>query len=89
MDFTAGWRFDSTGACMTIPQAAGPQAEATACASQRSRASAHPTQARFCMHAGVLAQQENPLPRSANLQDHPNSVKFTLLQQITVCVPNF
>jgi nitrite reductase/ring-hydroxylating ferredoxin subunit len=37
-----GWRFQGGGACVRVPQAASPFAEQTACASQRSCASAHP-----------------------------------------------
>lgn len=38
-----GWRFDSSGACTRIPQAASAEAEALACRSHRACAVAHPT----------------------------------------------
>lgn len=39
-----GWRFEKDGSCSSIPQALDPKAAATACASQRSCATAFPTQ---------------------------------------------
>jgi phenylpropionate dioxygenase-like ring-hydroxylating dioxygenase large terminal subunit len=38
-----GWRFQADGTCSSIPQALDPKAAATACASQRSCATAFPT----------------------------------------------
>lgn len=41
-----GWRFDSTGACVDIPQAIGPDAVAKAAQVPRACAAAHPVSAR-------------------------------------------
>ena len=55
-----GWRFQGDGACVDIPQSLNAKANATACASSRSCAKAHPVKVLLAFHLHVTIPYLSP-----------------------------